>query len=30
MRPGANPGWTSFRYTVCSGGSVCIIVGGDS
>ena len=28
MRPGAKPGCTSLRYTACSGGSVCIIVGG--
>ena len=25
---GLKPGCTSFRYAVCSGGSVCIIVGG--
>ena len=28
MRDGANPGCTSLRYRVWSGGSVCIIVGG--
>jgi len=26
---GAKPGCTSFRYRECSGGSVCIIVGGN-
>jgi hypothetical protein len=25
---GLNPGWTSDRYRVWAGGSVCIIVGG--
>ena len=25
---GLNAGWTCLRYAVCSGGSVCIIVGG--
>ena len=27
---GPKPGCTSLRYAVCAGGSVCIIVGGDS
>ena len=29
INDGLNPGWTSLRYAVWSGGSVCIIVGGD-
>ena len=29
MKLGRNPGWTSVRYRVWSGGSVCIMVGGE-